>query len=509
MRRCILWWRPPRSLTARLSLMLAGVVIAILAGVGTVLHDSLDRQLRARDSEELEGKLQLVRSYLQEEKSLARVQRSGVLRHALLGHDRLHVVLVDEAAHVVFAASGGGATEDAVRSGRVKVVPSASGPRLVATGVPFVSATDRVRLAGAAQPALWAMVALETPGNRTFLREHLQNLITVLITGALLAGLTGYLAIRHGLAPLKRITRAAQQVSASRLERRIPCEATPTELAPLVQEFNAMLGRLADSFRRLSEFSSDLAHELRTPIHSLLGHAQVALSRPRSRPEYQNALETIVEEGEHLARIVKDMLFLAQADNASLSLRREHVDLRAELHNIVSFFQPLAEERQLALEIEGAAVLEADRNMVQRAVTNLLSNAVRHATSGTTVLCRVLAGDEEVCVDISNTGIPIPKEAGPRIFDRFYRADGLRNDRTGGSGLGLAIVKSIMDLHGGTVELVASEAGVTTFRLQFPAGVRSGEPGSRARTFRDYIIVTASSGSSRRRLPTMAHVRQT
>jgi len=323
-------------------------------------------------------------------------------------------------------------------------------------------------LVDSGQSPLWAIVALETIENELLLRNYLRGLIVTLIAGAMLAAFAGFLAIRHGLAPVGRIARTAEHISASRLDERIPLEHAPAELVQLVQGFNAMLERLADSFRRLSEFSSDLAHELRTPIHSLLGHAQVALSRPRSAEEYRNVLETIVEEGERLARTVRDMLFLAQADNASLSVKRERIQLRRELDSVVAFFQPLAEERNVSLTAEGNAIVYADRNMVQRAVTNLFSNALRHAPSGGSVIARVSTLGSDALIDVSNDGAPIPPDIAPRIFDRFYRADPSRSDETGGTGLGLAIVKSIMALHGGRAELDSASEGLTTFRLAFP-----------------------------------------
>ena len=458
-----------RSLTARLALLLAAVFVAVLSGIGAFLYGFLDNKMRERDRMELEGKLELVRHFVGQARSqadlLAHVPQ---LRHALLGHERLHVVLLDAAGNVLFASSGATAEPELIGSGRTRIANETTGPYLVKEGTELRATTGRVSLADPVQPALWAIIALETTENQELLATYLRSLVVTLLIGAVLAGLASLLAIRHGLAPVARIARTAEEVSVSRLERHLPLEDTPTELTGLVQSFNDMLARLADSFRRLSEFSADLAHELRTPLHSLLGHAQVALSRPRAPEEYRLVLESMVEEAERLARTVRDMLFLAQADNASLVLVRQHVDLKSEVDAVVSFFQPLAEERCIEVTTAGAGAVIADRSMVQRAVSNLLSNALRHTPPRGEVRVRVEQEAEEARVLIANTGLPIPPESLRRLFDRFYRADNSRSDETGGTGLGLAIVKSIMELHRGKVEAESGPGKLTTFRLRFP-----------------------------------------
>lgn len=463
--------RLARSLTARLALLLAAVIVAMLSGIGAFLYVFLDSAMQERDRMELEGKQELVRQFVGHARSQAELAaHEPQLRDALVGHGRLHVVLLDSAGTILFASSGASAEPELIGSGRTRIATGTTGPYLLKEGTDLRASTERVSLADPAQPALWAIIALETTENQELLRTYLRSLVVTLVIGAVLAGLASLVAIRQGLAPVGRIARTAEQVSASRLERHIPLEDTPPELVGLVQSFNGMLERLADSFRRLTEFSADLAHELRTPVHNLLGHAQVALSRPRTAEEYRVVLETMVEDGERLARTVRDMLFLAQADNASLVLARQQVDLRSELEGVVSFFQALAEERGIEVVTEGAGTIVADRSMVQRAVSNLLSNALRHAHAGGTVKIKLQRERKEAVLEISNTGDPIAPERLGRIFDRFYRADHSRSDETGGTGLGLAIVRSIMALHNGRVEAENGPGNLVTFRLRFPAG---------------------------------------
>ena len=245
----------------------------------------------------------------------------------------------------------------------------------------------------------------------------------------------------------------------------------PLEIAGLVEAFNAMLDRLDDSFRRLSDFSSDLAHELRTPVNGLLGHAQVALSRPRTAAQYRAALESVVEEGERIARLTRDMLFLARADDAAARLARERLDLRAEVEAVGAYFDPLAQERGVRFACEGAAEVRAERGLARRAIGNLLSNALRHTPRGATIRAAIRPGEDgAVALEVSNPGPGIPAEHLPRIFERFYRVERAGGEPSGGSGLGLAIVKSIMQLHGGSVQARSVPGGWTTIRLEFPRG---------------------------------------
>lgn len=465
------WPRAMRSLTARLSLLLATVFVATLAGIGSFLYVFLDGEIEERARAELEGKTELVRHLVGQMGSAGRLAATeNRLRDALIGHPRTHVILLAADGAVLFRSSRSALDDNLMDHVRARIAAGETGPYAAHDAMPFRASAERIRLSDPSRSELWLLVAVETGEDERFLRTYLRSLLLTLIIGSVLAALAGLWAIRAGLAPISRIARVAEQVSARRLEDRVLIEDTPPELAPLVASFNAMLERLADSFRRLSEFSSDLAHELRTPIHSVLGHAQLALSRERSAAEYRSALETIVDDTDRLGGTVRDLLFLAQAENASATLLREAVDLRVELETVVSFFQVLAEEKNVTVIREGAATVDADRNMVQRALSNLLSNALRHTPAGGTMVARVVRAPEgETCIEVTNPGPGFAPQSPERIFDRFYRTGGSRADATGGAGLGLAIVRSIMTLHKGRVEVESTPQGPTLFRLRFPA----------------------------------------
>jgi two-component system heavy metal sensor histidine kinase CusS len=207
---------------------------------------------------------------------------------------------------------------------------------------------------------------------------------------------------------------------------------------------------------------------MRTPVATLLGRTQVALSQARSADELREVLEGNEEELQRLARLISDMLFVAQSDHDAVQLQREPVELVAEAQRVVEYLSLVAEEKQVRLQVEGdAPPIQADRLLVQRAITNLLSNAVRHAFSGSCIDVTVGTDGERVTLAVANQGEPIAAAHLDRLFDRFWRGDAGRGRREGGTGLGLAIVRSIAAAHAGSVD-VHSNAHRTTFTLAFP-----------------------------------------
>ena len=279
----------------------------------------------------------------------------------------------------------------------------------------------------------------------------------------------GWLAARRGLAPVYRLAAVTQRISATRMEDRLPLDSVPGELRELAGAFNAMLDRLEKSFRRLSDFSSDLAHEMRTPVSNLMTQAGVALSRARSSEEYREILYSSLEEYERLARMIADMLFLAKTDDGRLLPRREPVDLADETREVFEFFAALAEERGVALELVGRETIQGEALMIRRAISNLLSNAIRFTGRGGAVRVRISRTESgRVQLAVENPGSEIPPAHLPRLFDRFYRADQSRAKDSDGAGLGLAITKSIVEAHQGTIGATSSSA-MTCFEITFPA----------------------------------------
>lgn len=259
----------------------------------------------------------------------------------------------------------------------------------------------------------------------------------------------------------------ARSISAGRLDKRLDAAVLPVELVELTGAFNAMLSRLEESFRRLSDFSSDIAHELRGPVSNLLTQTQVAPSRPRSADEYREIPYSNLEEYDRMSRMIADMLFLAQADNGIVIPNREVVDLAATVREVFEFYEALADDKGVALHLTGTGSIHGDRLMLRRALSNLLSNAIRHTPRGGMIEVLIATDDDgRMHLSIETPGTPIPAEHLPHLFERFYRAEPSRSRSSEGFGLGLAITRSIVQAHLGTIG-VESADNRTRFRMSF------------------------------------------
>jgi two-component system heavy metal sensor histidine kinase CusS len=310
-------------------------------------------------------------------------------------------------------------------------------------------------------------VATHMGHHQSYMQSFLQTLWFFVVGAAVLTGVLGWAVVRRALAPLRAMRTQAQGVTAQRLSLRLPVQAIPLELAELAQSLNEMLARLEEAFHRLSVFSSDIAHELRTPVSNLMTQTQVALSRARSADEYRSILESNAEEFERMARMISDMLLLAKAENGLVVPSREFFQLADEVHALFDYYDALAEEKGLTLLVQGDAQISADRLMLRRALGNLLSNAVRHAKPGSVVRVMISAGDGHISIGMENTGDAIAAEYLERVFDRFFRVDPSRQRSSVGTGLGLAITKSIVVAHGGSIK-AESDDGVTRFTIALP-----------------------------------------
>lgn len=317
------------------------------------------------------------------------------------------------------------------------------------------------------------VVTVDRTQDQRLLRDLLFTSATAAPFGLALVFVSAALIVTLGLRPLKQFRDTAAAISAKSVSTRLALSGLPTELQSLGTAFNSMLDRLDDGISRLSEFSGDLAHEMRTPLATLLGRTQVALSQPRTTEQLIDVLEGNVDELQTLSRLISDMLFLAQAEHAASALQLTPVDLYSEAVKVADFLELLAQERDVGIVVRGSGTVVADQGLIQRAITNLLSNAVRYCSSGTQVdiLIDTRVGGARLAV--ANRGESIAREHLARLFDRFYRIDAARNRDHGGTGLGLAIVKAIMTLHGGSVEASSTPGGETCFALHFlqePAG---------------------------------------
>ncbi len=320
---------------------------------------------------------------------------------------------------------------------------------------PLQTATDHFQI----------QVAQDRTADERFMKQFATLLVAVLALGVAAAAIIAWSVTKRGLRPLGKMTRALQRVGPKQLHERVPTVGWPREIQPLALAFDDMLARLEDSFVRLSQFSADIAHELRTPIANIRGEAEVALSRSRPAEEYREVLESTIAECQHLGHIVDNLLFLARTEAAEGHLQRASFDGRAAIEKIAAFYEPIAEEQKLTICCRGQATFVADEMLFSRAVNNLVENAAHHTPSGGRIEISVAKSSE---VSVKDDGAGIAPQHLHRVFDRFYRADTSRSSE--GVGLGLALVKSIMDLHGGTAKIESEPGRGTIVTLTFPKG---------------------------------------
>jgi len=455
------------SLTARLTLLFASASAGVLMLAGLLLSQTVEHHFLQQDMEEIAGRLGRVRELL-----LSATSRRALdalpqhLNDALVGHSTLALAIAGKDGGRWFASSG-----DSLPQALLEAPPTGEGnPVQWSHGVRvYRGVTVGMPTGIPGEEPLTVAVALDITPHMEFMDTFRMLLWGAMAVAVGVMALLGWVVARSGLHPLREVVSTIATVTGSRLTQRLNESGVPGELTDLVSAFNAMLGRLEDSFRRLSDFSSDIAHELRTPISNLMTQTDVALSRARSAEEYRAVLHSSLEEYERIARMIRDMLFLAMADNGMIAVNAGPIDLANEVQELFEFYKALADECGVRLAVSGGGTLEGDKLMLRRAVNNMLSNALRHSVPGGTISVRIERHDRGVIeIAVENTGEDIPPEHLPRLFDRFYRVDPSRQRNSEGAGLGLAITKSIVEAHGGSVT-VNSRGGRTCFSVKLPA----------------------------------------
>lgn len=459
----------PRSLTVRLALLFALLAFLILGAVGVSLYRGLERQLALRDDAVLVARVDQIRTLLRDANTMQLIHEKPHLFENMMGdREGLLVIRFVGKAPMVAINPGGMPLPDIAPVPADAALSRAAVHRSTeADGVPFIAVAAVTHAADS--PRDLEIVAGRAMTERSRLLKAYRNRILALSAmSALLFAVLGYLIVRRGLQPLRRLAAQTETVTVANLSARIGMAGVPGELSPLIDAFNAMLDRLEKGFTQLSQVSTDMAHDLRTPIANLLGQSEVALRQPRSIEQYEALLASNMEELQRLSRMTDNMLFLARAEHADTAIERGMLDVAAELQRVADYFDGLADERGLRILVQGEGHVWADPMLLRRALANLLANAVRHAERDSTIVLRSTTQEDGVTLTVENRGETIPAQHLTRIFDRFYRADASRGGSARANGLGLSIVRSIMALHQGRCE-ATSVAGLTRFSLFFPS----------------------------------------
>ncbi|MGB5831496.1 MAG: heavy metal sensor histidine kinase [Thiohalocapsa sp.] len=473
------------SLTARLSLLFALSTAGVILGLGWTLERAVAAHFRELDRHEIEGKLVLVRNLLAKaDTHSARAALPAQIQEALVGHPGLVLQVQAADGSIRFARGMEQYPEDRLRdipaTEQSDAEPGLRWVQWQAGERSFQGLIAHALTGVTGLPPVTVTIGLDTSQHERFMIEFRRILVLTMALAATAAAVLGWGAARTGLRPLRRVTSLAAGLDTSQLGARLPEVPVPAEIKHLVVAFNSMLARLEDGFRRLTEFSADIAHELRTPISNLTIQTQVALSAARDADAYREVLYSSLEEYERLARMMGDMLYLAQADNGLLRPAMDSVDLADQVQDLFDYFDAWAEERGVTLRLNGSARVRGDPLMLRRALSNLLSNAIRHTHAGQQVRVNLEDDGRETRITIGNPGPAIPPDQLPRLFERFYRADPARQRQAAGSatgaagtGLGLAIVKSIVAAHGGGIA-VTSGRGWNHFVVTLPCGRNAG-----------------------------------
>jgi two-component system heavy metal sensor histidine kinase CusS len=480
-------------LTLRLTLFFSCAVAAILFAVCSLLYARLKHELRQQDETELVRAVSIESDVV---RSLERERPGGVWReewgeyNERMGGVVFRVLTPAGAEHGMQAPAGHRHAGAPMPVPRAAFPPpwkmAAAGPAAAAVAPVFArwrggaGAADgpRYLLTAAAVETgpgqVWVVqAALDRGHSHRILDGYWTTLSLALAAAVLASGGLGLAIARHGLAPLRAVSAEIGRTRADQLHARIGARPWPSDLQLLANSFDAMLARLQASFEQLSRFSSDLAHEFRSPINNLVAAASVTLARERGGDDYRETLAVIVDEGERLSRMVSSMLFIARADNAQQAMHCAPLSAQQEFVRLAEFFDAALEDAQVSLRSGGdpGLTVHADALLLRRALSNLISNALRHTPPGGAIAlqARALDGGRRVELSVRDSGCGIAAAHLPHLFERFYRIDGAR---AGGesTGLGLALVKSIAELHGGHVTVDSAPGQGARFAIVLPGG---------------------------------------
>ncbi|HVC02043.1 MAG TPA: heavy metal sensor histidine kinase [Steroidobacteraceae bacterium] len=462
-------WRR-RSIEGRLTLLYTLVALGAVALFAGICDWRVAVNFRTEHRHFLQAKTAELQTDLDDGKGNPQALVAEIIRETAGSRLRQYLARVLVSGRTLGETPGMHAELPATLFAPLPVAWPSTPPRVYRRG-PFEYELTTVRLRGAdhgRSPLVqMALDVTRDAALQTDLRRVLAGAFVLLVP---LLALAGRWIAGQGLAPLARIGGAARAITPADLSTRLPLTPPwPDELRELVGVFNAMLDRIEAAFSRLSRFSADLAHELRTPLGNLSGELEVCLMRPRDARNYRETIESCLEECRRLNVLIENLLFVARAEHAEQALQREPFDAMEACAWVAAQMAPEAAARGIRIRLVGHADLTADRLLLRQAIANLLSNAIRHSHAGGEVRIVLDPSVNDVEIGVHDDGEGIEAQHLPLLFDRFYQVDAARRRGAGqGTGLGLAIVKSIVALHGGTVRVASVRGGGTSVSMRFP-----------------------------------------
>lgn len=458
--------RRPASLALRITWLVGLAMLLVFLIFNWISVKSLDQHFAEMDEEELRVIASSVIRALGEVHDNSDAQ---ALQRAVRGHHGVYYYVANAAGETLYAPRGG---PDLARfTANERPIDLASEQEMSVweeNGTHYRGAVLQSGGDDTLGERYTIAVAMDIGHHLTFISSFKRIQWWTVGVVMCIAILVAWGAVRWGHKPIRRANEKIRAITSSKLYMRLDPKEVPIELEETISSFNAMLGRIEEGYAQLANVSADIAHELRTPVTNLITQTEVAVGQARSAEEYREILYSNLEEFGRLNRMINDMLFLAQTENAPDKLRLETLNLTETIQGLFEYFEAWVEDQGVALQTRGqVTAVKADRELLRRAISNLLSNAIRYTPRGNIVTVRLYQDLRTTTISVENPGQKIPTEELPQLFNRFYRSDPSRQHRNEGAGLGLAIVKTIVDMHGGDVH-AESDDTMTRFVIVLP-----------------------------------------
>ncbi len=459
----------PRSIRFRLSIWYSAALLIALAAFGVGSWMTLRRSLYETVDDTLRDRISGVRKFMEVQiEALSQEEiRQEFREHSVLGPGGDLFQVCDSKGDWLYRSAPLSANDVGI------ILPS----RLPANGLyeDLTVQNTRLRTFSSRIDVRGQPYTVQVAAPVEELAEALERYrlaLLLLIPAVLAAASAGaYWMSRRALAPVDRIIRDAQSISSRSLQKRLDVPATGDELQRLSEILNQMLERLDLAFRRITQFTADASHELRTPVSVIRITAELALRRPRSTSEYESALRDILAQSERTTELVDSLLTLARADTGGHDLQHVPVDLAGVIGDAVATGRRLASMKGLEFKVlieQPDLTILGDAQSLRRLTLILIDNAVKYTPIPGAVEVRIGSSGGSALLEIHDTGIGIPPEDLPHIFERFYRADPARGGEAGGVGLGLAIAHWIVQNHGGEIAVESSPGSGSMFRVSLP-----------------------------------------
>lgn len=448
------------SIRTRLAVSYAALSLVLFGAMAGFVYWIFDKQLDLMQAEETRGLTSVVEHLLAD---AAAGRDLGFLDHRLddvrLGHRGLHIWVEGTDGDLLYGDSPfpTAIAADDIQDLQLLQLTDAKREPGILRSIKAPLDQQYSRLA----------IVVELTEQRELSRLLFGALVAALAMGSALAAILGLVIADRAMRPIRRFSELANSITSTSISERLPADDVNAEIYYFVISFNNVLDRIEEALRQHQGFSADVAHELNTPLATLIAGTELALAADSDADRLRETLAYSLEDLHRLEGIVRDMLFLARADQGATALRSPATDVYALIADVIEYYDAVLTESGLKATIQGNCTADVDGPLFKRAIANLLSNAVRFAARDSTITVSIVCGDGQMTLTVSNRGEPVSAEKLDRLFDRFYRADQARANSDQHHGLGLAIVRAVAKMHSGRC-FATSRDGVTAFGIEIP-----------------------------------------